>query len=175
MNAVIQKSAAPAGLPAAFDGQALRAVLGCFPTGVTVVTAMTSRGPIGITANSFTSVSLDPPLALVCIGAGSSRRRLIQDAGAFAVNILGEGQERVSRAFAAQPHEPFSDLSTKSAVTGAPILLDALAYLDCRIAGEFEAGDHVILLGEILDLGILRDDRPLVFFRSRYAKLRPPA
>lgn len=175
MSAVLRRASAeacraPTRSPS-IDGRALRAVLGCFPTGVTVVTATTEQGPVGITANSFTSVSLDPPLVLFCIASSSRRRDLIQSAGAFAVNILSEDQQEVSRAFAAHPHKPFAFLETKVASTGAPVLLDALAYIDCRLAGEIEAGDHLILIGEVLDLNILRNDPPLVFFRSVYTHL----
>ncbi len=153
------------------DDRVLRGVLGCFPTGVTVVIAMTGQGPVGITANSFTSVSLDPPLVLWCIATASRRRSLIQAATAFTVNILSEDQEELTRALASHSHEPFTRVRIRVGGTGAPVLLDALAFVECRVVGELATGDHLVFLGEIVDGGILRDDRPLVFFRSAYTKL----
>lgn len=150
----------------AVDPLALRGVLGRFVTGVTVVTTRINDEPVGLTVNSFTSVSLDPPLVLFCVDYRSRTRNSFQRAGAFAINILGAEQETISRLFAKPGADRFANLDVRIGSTGSPILPDALAFLDCRIVGEFEGGDHLIVLGEVVDLGILHDREPLTFFRG---------
>lgn len=154
------------------DPAALRSVLGSFATGVTVVTATTPGGPVGMTANSFTPVSLDPPVVLFCAAHSSRTYPHIQRAGAFAVNILSRTQQKVSEAFARkEENDRFADLGTQTDVTGAPILSDSMAYLDCLLADRIEHGDHVIVLGEVAAAGVQRRDcEPLLFFRGSYRR-----
>ncbi len=152
------------------DPASLRNVLGCFATGVTVVTVTDGAGPVGVTANSFTSVSLAPPLVLFCVANSSRSLEPIKRATAFAVNILGKDQERVSRTFAAKIDNRFAEVPTRTDTTGSPILADALAFLDCEVAESFERGDHLIVLGEVLSGGVLKHGaEPLLFFRGAYS------
>lgn len=154
------------------DTKTFRAVCGQFVTGVTVVTTLIDDRPAGLTINSFTSVSLDPPLVLFCLGKGSGVRKILPHTPGFAVNILAEDQEQVSRTFASGTGPRFTDLRTHPAITGAPVLDDSLAYLDCRYVDEVDGGDHTIVIGEVVDLGMLRQDTyPLVFFRGTHAQL----
>jgi 3-hydroxy-9,10-secoandrosta-1,3,5(10)-triene-9,17-dione monooxygenase reductase component len=156
------------------DPASLRTVLGTFATGVTVVTAATPDGPVGMTANSFTSVSLEPPLVLFCAARSSGTYPHIERARAFAVNILARGQEHVGAVFAKQGVNRFAHVKTRTEATGAPILTEAMAYLECRISDRIERGDHVIVLGQVESLGVQQDDcEPLVFFRGGYHEPSP--
>jgi 3-hydroxy-9,10-secoandrosta-1,3,5(10)-triene-9,17-dione monooxygenase reductase component len=158
---------------ASVDPRLLRSVCGHFVTGVTVVTSMVDNEPLGLTINSFTSVSLDPPLILFCLRQNSRVRDVLRQSKVFAVNILAEDQENVSRSFATWDAPRFSEVRSRPGFSGAPILDDALAYLDCRLVDEVDAGDHAIVLGEVLDLGVLRhDSHPLTFYRSAHGRLR---
>ena len=132
----------------AFDRTTFRRVLGCFATGVTIVTSIEEDGTLcGLTANSFTSVSLDPPLVLVCLDARSNSLGAIRHSGAFAVNILGEGQRDLSGRFASKLPDKFVEGKWSRAVTGSPTLDGALAWLDCRVERALTAGDHEIVGG----------------------------
>lgn len=136
-------------------GDSLRTVMACFPTGVTVVATLDAQGgPIGLTVSSFTSVSLDPPLVLVCIGrATTSHDRLIAS-GAFAVSVLSEHQVDVARRFASQPSEGrFDGISWRRAPSGNPVIEGATAWLDCLIEEVMGAGDHSIILGRAVAWG----------------------
>lgn len=155
------------------DSQAFRRVLACYPTGVSVVTAMSRNGPVGMSANSFTSVSLDPLLISFCAARSSTTWPEIEAAGAFAVNVLGADSEELSRRFAMRGVDRFANAAYTSAVTGAPILVSAVAYIDCRIHEVLEAGDHVIVLGAVVDLGHQSNEEPLVFCGSEYRRLAP--
>ena len=153
------------------DEAQFRAVLGHFATGVAIITAIDDGEPVGMAANSFTSVSLDPPLVLFCAAKSSSTWPRIHNSGAFTVNILGAHQEDVSRLFATRGADRFGSVSWHVGVGGSPVLDDELAYLDCRIEAEHEAGDHIIVVGRVLDLGIAADASPLLFHRGAYSKL----
>ncbi|PYC71647.1 flavin reductase [Micromonospora arborensis] len=157
------------------DELELRRVLGRFVTGVTVVTADVVGVPLGLTANSFTSVSMKPPLVLFCVHSSSRAKAGLQQAGGFAINILGADQEHISRQFARAGENRFADVPFRPGRTGAPILVGAVAYLECRTKAEFEGGDHLIVLGEVLEFGILRDTEPLAFLGGRYGQVRCPA
>lgn len=156
----------------AFDSKLQRRIMGCFATGVTVVTTLHDGAPWGMTANAVTSLSLDPPLVLVAVGLGSRTHGYLREAGFFAVNILSAQQESLSTSFAMDGTSGFAQLELKTAATGAPILVDALGYVDCRIADKLRGGDHDIYVGEIL-AGEHRDDEPLVFFGGKYRRLAP--
>ena len=155
---------------ATIDQATFRTVLGHFATGITVITALLDGEPVGLAANSFTSVSLDPPLVLFCAAKSSTTWPSIQKAGVFCVNILSDTQEDVSRLFAAKGADRFQALGYHSAATGAPVLHDALAYIDCRIEGEHDAGDHIIVVGRVLALELQHEGRPLLFFRGGYGR-----
>ena len=158
---------------AGVDEAHFRQVLGHFPTGVTVVTAMNDGTPVGLAVGSFTSVSLDPPLVLFCPAKTSSSWNHIERAGAFCVNILGENQEDVSRVFAGKGEDKFQGLGWKMGAVGAPIINDVLAWIDCRIETVHDGGDHHLVVGRVKELGIGHEGRPLVFFRGGYGRFEP--
>lgn len=153
------------------DQAEFRQAMGHWLTGVTVVTATDGDEPVGMAANSFTSVSLDPPLVLFCAGKSSSTWPRIESSGAFAVNMLASDQEEVSRVFATKDADRFSGVAYRSGATGSPILTDALAFLDCTIEAKHDAGDHVLVVGRVVDLDVQREASPLAFFRGGYANL----
>jgi 3-hydroxy-9,10-secoandrosta-1,3,5(10)-triene-9,17-dione monooxygenase reductase component len=157
----------------AFDEARYRQVLGHFATGVTVVTALADGEPLGLSVNSCTSVSLEPPLVAVCIATLSSTWPRVRHAGAFCVNILSEDQEAVCRVFAARGPMRFSGIGYDPAPSGAPILAGVLAWIDCTIEAEYPGGDHAIVLGRVRDLGVAREHRPLVFYRGGYGRFEP--
>jgi 3-hydroxy-9,10-secoandrosta-1,3,5(10)-triene-9,17-dione monooxygenase reductase component len=153
------------------DDQRFRSVLGHFATGVTVITAMDDGEPVGLAANSFTSVSLDPPLVLFCVGHSSSTWPRIERAGTFAINILGEGHQALSDLFAQRGADRFGSTPWRPGVSGAPVLEDAIAYLDCRFEAEYPGGDHRIIVGRVLDLDVREGERPLLFYRGGYQRM----
>ena len=160
----------PAASPAA-DGARFRQVLGHFPTGVTVVTASTEDGPVGLCVGSFTSVSLHPPLVAFCAGDSSTSYPRIEAAGHFCVNILAEEQEEIARVFADTGDDKFAGIGWRpSVVTRAPVINDVLAWIDCEIDAIHEAGDHWIVVGRVLDLEIGHEGGPLVFFRGGFGR-----
>ena len=135
-----------------FDPKALRSALASYMTGVTVVTALSPSGePVGFTANSFTSVSLDPPLLLVCPGKHLSSFDVFTNAQQFAVNILAEGQEQVSNIFASSKEDRFAQISWHPNKHGCPLIDGAAAQFSCDLHQAVEAGDHLILIGQITD------------------------
>ncbi|WP_294641237.1 flavin reductase [uncultured Aureimonas sp.] len=134
----------------AFDPRALRDAFGAFATGVTVVTSRTADGaPIGFTANSFASVSLDPPLLLVCLAKTSRNYANMTGAAAFAVNILSEDQKDVSNTFARPVEDRFAAVDWRDGPAGSPIFPDASAWFDCTPEQIVDAGDHAILIGRV--------------------------
>jgi flavin reductase (DIM6/NTAB) family NADH-FMN oxidoreductase RutF len=155
----------------AVEGDMLRRALRTFPTGVTVVTTRGPAGDHGLTATSFTSVSLSPPLVLVCVQADSSGTATIAANGAFAVNVLTAEQGALARRFASpdRPRGPraFAGVGHASAVTGCPVFGSVGAYLDCRLVRAEPAGDHVIFLGEVLALGCEPESVPLLWLGGR--------
>jgi 3-hydroxy-9,10-secoandrosta-1,3,5(10)-triene-9,17-dione monooxygenase reductase component len=144
--------------------------MGHFATGVTIVTATDAEGPVGMACNSFTSVSLDPPLVLFCAAKSSSTWPRIQSAHHFAVNVLSEDDEQVCRIFATKDVDRFANVTHQRGVTGAPILADALAYIDCETEVEHDAGDHVIVVGRVVELGYATEGKPLLFYRGGYGR-----
>lgn len=153
------------------DPMLFRQVLGNFATGVVVVTALTADGPIGMAVNSFTAVSLDPPLVGFCAAKSSTTWPAIRSADGFAVSILTHEQEAVCRAFADQGADRFAGFSWTAAPTGEPILADALACIVCRQYAVHQAGDHEFALGRVVELQQRDDGQPLLFFRGRFARL----
>jgi len=153
-----------------FDAAKFRQVLGHFPTGVTVVTARTPDGPVGMAIGSFTSLSLEPPQVLFCAGKQSSSWPRIRATGTFCVNILAEDQEDVCRVFASRAADKFAEVGWRRSGNGSPIIDGSLAYIDCRIDGVIESGDHFIVIGGVQDLEVLHEGGPLVFFRGGYGR-----
>lgn len=151
------------------DAAHYRQVLGRFATGVTVITAMNGSEPVGLAANSFTSVSLDPPLVLFCAAHASSTWPKIKEAGSFCVNVLSSEQETLSRQFAGKG-DKYEGVGWKPGTTGSPILSDVLAWIDCVIESLHDAGDHVLVLGRVLALDA-KDGQPLTYFRGGYGSL----
>jgi flavin reductase (DIM6/NTAB) family NADH-FMN oxidoreductase RutF len=159
----------------AFTAKDFRAALGSFATGVTVITTRGEEQAYGMTANAFSSVSLDPPLVLVCAKSGAEGSEHIDTNGVFAVNVLAAEQEPLSRYFSSKDRprgrDAFADVPHTTAVTGSPILDGVIGYLDCSLHETHSAGDHEIFIGEVLALatGALQ---PLLFYAGRYAFLR---
>jgi flavin reductase (DIM6/NTAB) family NADH-FMN oxidoreductase RutF len=166
----------------AVDAGAFREAMGSFPTGVTVVTVACDDGSMhGITVNSFSSVSLDPMLVLVCLNETSPGVGLIERARAFVVNVLSAGQQDVSRWFANR-YRPagsamFDGVPFEPAATGCPVLADATASFDCRLRQSHRAGDHLIVLGEVVALVHRPELEPLIFHAGSYRSLEhePPS
>ncbi len=132
------------------DIRLLRDAFGCFMTGVTVVTTLAEDGtPIGFTANSFSSVSLDPPLLLVSVSNRSASLEHFTGGRGFAVNILSEGQKALSNTFARPSEDRFDGIDWAAGPYGAPVLAGASAWFDCSLERAIEAGDHTILLGRV--------------------------
>lgn len=155
------------------DQGEFRRALGQFATGVTIVTAIADGEPVGLAANSFTSVSLDPPLVLFAVARSSGTWPRIEAARRFAVNILGEHQEEISRVFASKGADRFAAVDWHRGVGGSPVLHDTLAYLDCEFWAEYDGGDHIIVVGRVLDLGVTHEGGPLLYFRGRYGRIHP--
>lgn len=147
---------------------AYRRALGVYPTGVTVVTCEDGQGPLGLTANSFTSVSLDPPLILWCLHNQSDRRHAFGVAERFAVNVLAADDQAVSQRFAGHAHR-IEPEELDSAPGHAPLLKGALARLDCVTHKRFELGDHTVIVGRVTAFDT-RDGEALLFFRGRYGR-----
>ena len=153
------------------DDRRFREVLGNFATGVTIITAMDDGEPVGIAANAFTSLSLDPPLVLFCVAHASSTWPRIERAGVFAVNILGEHHESLSQLFATKGADRFSATPWRTGVSGAPVLDEAIAYVDCRLEAQYPGGDHTIVVGRVVDLDVRDGGRPLLFFQGGYTRI----
>jgi flavin reductase (DIM6/NTAB) family NADH-FMN oxidoreductase RutF len=133
-----------------------RKTAGQFLTGVTIVTTSNQGALAGLTVNAFCSVSLDPPLILICVDLSSATLPAIRESGIYAVNILTHEQERLSTCFATSSEERYADFchaSFHTAATGAPVLDGALAFMDARVVAEYPGGDHVIFLGEVVAMG----------------------
>ncbi len=157
---------------AAVDPLKFRHVMGHFPTGVSVITTAYEGRRLGMTANSITSVSLDPVMILACLMRGARTALAIQEAGRFAVNILAEDQEEISRRFAKPGVDHFEGLEIQGGPEGIPLLPGCIAYLVCGVHDVVQAGDHDILLGNVEDADVAKDGAsPLVFFQGGYRAL----
>jgi flavin reductase (DIM6/NTAB) family NADH-FMN oxidoreductase RutF len=158
----------------AVEAAEFRRILGHWATGVAIVTSVTDRGePRGLTANAVASVSLEPPLMLVCVERSADTHASIRSAGFFAVNILPQSAETVARRFAGDDTAAkFAGVAYHTRATGAPILDAALAWVDCQLHAEHRAGDHSIFVGAVV-AGDAAEGEPLVFYRSGYGRLVP--
>ena len=149
-----------------------RSVLGRWTTGVTVITTLRDGRPEGLTASSFSSLSLDPPLVLFCLDRAASTFDALTGTDCFAVNILAEDQSALSNRFASPEADRFAGLAWTQWETGAPILPGCVASLDCRREALHDGGDHVILTGRVLKLAVRSETAsPLVYFRGSYRSL----
>ena len=159
-----------------FTGSDFRSALGSFATGVTVITTRGQEHAYGMTANAFSSVSLDPPLVLVCAKSGAEGSEHIATNGCFAVNILAAEQEPLSRYFSSKERprgrDAFKEVAHRNGVSGSPILDGVAAYLDCRLHETYSAGDHEIFIGEVLALEVNAEVPPLLFHGGGYRYLR---
>lgn len=156
------------------DALAFRQVMGTFPTGVTVVAALDGAGaPVGLTVNAFTSVSLEPPLVLVCIDRGASSHDVLLEAGSFTVSILAAEQEPLAKRFAVDPSaERFDGVAWRPGPTGAPVLEGAAGWLACTVDAVHPGGDHTILVGRVQG-GEGEDGAALVFHRGSFGSTPP--
>lgn len=150
------------------DASAFKTVMSQFATGVTVVTATTSGGPVGFTCQSFVSLSLDPPLIALAPARTSTTWPLISQAGAFCVNVLSQRQEALCRAFSVSGVDKFAGVEWVPGDTGAPRLPDSLAWIECSVELIHDAGDHELVLGKVVSLDRAQGE-PLLFFQSRFA------
>lgn len=155
-----------------FDSATFRHVLGHYPTGVTVITAMDEDRPVGFAIGSFASVSLEPPLVLFCSDHRSSTWPRIEAAGAFCVNILADDQIDVCRQFSSKADDKFVGIDwDPSAQSHSPRLAGVLAWIDCELEAVHPGGDHDIVVGRVLDLDLQRHDAgPLVFFQGGFGR-----
>jgi len=154
------------------DPRTLRDALGCFATGVTVVTCLGPEGnPAGLTVNSFTSVSLDPPLLLVCLHKMAASATALIEASHFAVNVLQTGQQPASIRFATRDEDRFGATPWACGEAGAPILKDSLGVFECERYAVHDGGDHHILIGQVVKASFDGSLDPLLFFRGRYRRL----
>lgn len=154
-------------------GDELRGAMGRFATGVTVVTLLDDQDvPQGFTVNSLTSVSLAPPLVLVCVDHSANILRCFSKNYAFTVNILSEEQEEISSQFASKTEDKFAGIAYEAGKLGPPRIQGCLGYLECRITNQYPGGDHVIFIGEVevTELGP-EGGKPLLFYAGKYARL----
>jgi flavin reductase (DIM6/NTAB) family NADH-FMN oxidoreductase RutF len=158
-----------------FDSRTFRDALGRFATGVCIVTTCDANGrPYGVTVNSFSSVSLDPPLVLFSLDRVSTSFDQFMRGSHFAVNVLCRGQMDLSRTFAATLADKWNGVPFVTWETGAPILPGSLASLECDAVAKHDAGDHVILVGRVRRLHCAEEGEPLLYFRGRYRDIEVP-
>jgi len=145
--------------------------MGHFATGVTIITTRDKNGaPFGLTANAFTSLSLNPPLVVVCVDKTAQCYGCFNESKVFAVNVLSEDQEEVSRRFATKNSDKFAGLEWRAGSNGAALLDGAMAHIECKIVQTHDGGDHTILIGAIVNTEA-SGDRPLLFFKGKYQRL----
>lgn len=159
---------------AVFDTLAFRRSLGMFATGIAVVTTIGTDGrPLGLTINSFNSVSLKPPLILWSLAKAQSNRIAFEGCEHYAINVLSSGQQALSQRFASREADRFAGLDNLGeGIGGIPLLPDCLAWFECRNATRYEGGDHLIFLGEVVDFA-KRDGEPLLYYSGAYRTLAP--
>lgn len=157
--------------PTLVDPSTFRATLGRFASGITVVTARDAEGrDVGMTVSAFSSLSLTPPLILVCIDHAASVGPVLQHCETFAVNILGEDQEPISRRFAEKDVDRFQGVGVTRGLHGIALLDGAIAHLECRVQSRYREGDHTILIGAVEEAAV-HEGHPLLYFRGGYRRL----
>jgi 3-hydroxy-9,10-secoandrosta-1,3,5(10)-triene-9,17-dione monooxygenase reductase component len=155
------------------DAATFRHALGRFPSGVTAVTVRDAHGrDFGMTVSAFASVSLDPPLILVCIGDDATIAGAVAEAGHFAVSVLAENQEAIANRFATSDTDRFAGTAVVRGTTGVALLDGAVAHLECAIVARHRGGDHTIVVGEVLAATAVEDGRPLVYQRGGYRRIQ---
>jgi flavin reductase (DIM6/NTAB) family NADH-FMN oxidoreductase RutF len=154
------------------DKNQFRTALSRFASGVTVVTTQDAeRRPLGLTVSAFCSLSLDPPLVLVCIDRAAYLHAAFQASGVFVVNVLSAEQEALSRLFASREPDKFAGIGFHTGLEGVPVLADTLATIECRLKQAYEGGDHTIFVGEVENTNVRDDAHPLLYYRGGYANL----
>jgi flavin reductase (DIM6/NTAB) family NADH-FMN oxidoreductase RutF len=149
----------------------MRDVLGAFASGVTVVTAATGDGPVGFTCQSFSSLSLDPPLVVFAPARTSSTWPRLRALGRFCINVLAEDQNGLSATFAGRSADRFAGVAWRPSRLGQPVLDGVVAWIDCTLWAEYDGGDHTLVAARVLDLGADPARRPLLFHRGGYGLL----
>lgn len=159
-----------------FDPLHFRQTLGHFASGVTIVTGISDGAPVGFTCQSFFSVSIDPPLVSFSVMKNSTTYPSIRRSGAFAVNVLAHHQHTLSNQFARRGEDKWAGVQWSPTLAGNPVIDESLMWVDCALEQEVDAGDHLIVLGRVLELsGPDRHGRaPLLFFNGAYRRLSPP-
>lgn len=157
------------------DSRSFRKALGCFASGVTVVTTLApeTKAPIGVTVSAFSSLSLEPPMVLFCLGNGTSTMDAFKTFGHFAVNILSETQRDLSIRFASRAEDKWQGVSWSAWDSGAPIIGNCLATLECSLVQVVDGGDHQIFIGRVERMKHQEGGSPLVYFRGSYLDLAP--
>jgi flavin reductase (DIM6/NTAB) family NADH-FMN oxidoreductase RutF len=151
----------------AVDAQLFKETLAHWASGVTVVTTLYESKPVGITASSFSSLSLDPPQVLTCVNKRLFTHGAIESSGVFAVNMLSEAQLEWGKRFAGmipEIEDRFAGIDTHAAATGCPVFSEALAWVDCRVVHVYDGGDHSVFIGEVEAAGSLEESRPLLYY-----------
>jgi len=153
------------------DALSFRRACGQFATGIVIATAVGADGqPHGMTVNSFTSVSLDPPLVLICVDKSTPLRAVFEQSGRYGLSVLAQDQRELSQRFAQRGHDRFQGVAWFPGSTGVPLLNGALSHLECEIRNVFDAGDHVVLLGEAVRVEF-HGGLPLLYFASGYREI----
>jgi flavin reductase (DIM6/NTAB) family NADH-FMN oxidoreductase RutF len=156
---------------AGLTGEEFRRACGRFATGITIASVLDESGiPHGLTVSSFTSVSLDPPLILICLGHEAASLEAFRSAKYFGINVLGEDQRALSERFARKGHDRFGGLDWLPGETGVPLLAGVLAHMECAVHQRIAAGDHDVFIGETLSARVHKGE-PLIHFSSRYRRL----
>jgi len=154
----------------AIESALFRQVLGRFGSGVTVVTMAHGGQSAGLTVSAFSSVSLDPPLVLVCIDKRSSTLDLLRQSQSFVVNILSHDQDALSNHFASKTVDKLADVAHHVGQLGAPVLDGTLAHMECRLVSEVDGGDHYVYIGQIESGGVAEDKTPLLYYHGKYGQ-----
>ena len=160
----------------AIDSQDFRATLAQWASGVTVVTTVHDGQRVGITASSFSSVSLEPPRILICVAKRLYTHQMIERSRIFGVNILSSEQQAWGMRFAGQVPEledRFSDIDVFTAETGAPLLPDVLGWLDCRLSAAHDAGDHTIFVGDVIAASAQESGDPILYYNRQWRHMAP--
>ncbi len=155
------------------DSREFRRILGHYPTGVCVVTALSGAEPVGMVVGSFTSVSLDPALVAFLPDRNSNTWPKIEATGHFCVNVLTESQLDVCKALASKAENKFDAIAYRLSGSGLPLIKDVVAWIDCQLYAVHEAGDHFIVIGRVLAFDVERPEPPLIFLRGGYGSILP--
>lgn len=154
------------------DPKAFRDTLSYFASGVCVVTAVADSGvPVGVTISAFSSLSLDPPLVLFCLGNNTTNLETFTNGGGFAVNILAEDQGEISENFASQNDNKFASIQCSGSESGHPLLVGCLASLECSLVATHDGGDHVIVVGKVDHVQNAKGSKPLLRYRGNYSSV----